>query len=116
MRVPVGKDNTIFFATQNNKVQIESKMEVSNPFPFFQGKFLLLEIVAIAPIIMENKTRLASKEEVWETVKKMGSYIAIIIRWLMDNSSSDIPLLLQEGDNKNIVTMAEHRIYREVER
>ena len=69
-----------YFATTNNKIQLESKIEMKNPLDFI-GKILFITLVCTTQI---DKQEMATKEEIEEIVQKVSEYMISIISRLFE--------------------------------
>ena len=73
------KTETRYFATIDNKLQVESTLEIKNPTELF-GKLLYITLVFVSDI--STKKELATKQEVEKSVKQSTEYIISLITHL----------------------------------
>ena len=98
------KTETRYFATIDNKLQVESTLEIKNPTELF-GKLLYITLVFVSDI--STKKELATKQEVEKSVKQSTEYIISLITHLFRVEKDYII----EGDNLNLLRRIERELF-----
>ena len=101
-------EDTRYFATKSNKIQVESKMQIRNPLRCFSNVFLFITLVFTTNVIRTNKKKLATKKEIENTVKKSTDYVLALMNCLFESYSTKI----QEGDNTELLLLLERVLFK----